>query len=115
MTEASQEAEQIVGEARTEAERLEAEAKSKTDKLEQEARTRAQNLDSEAEAKRRRAARRHGAEKRRLDTEVEDLRGFEREYRSRLKSYFTEQLEALDGSGEGGRLPNTGDQRRPSG
>ena len=47
-------------------------------------------------------------EKRRLDTEVEDLRGFEREYRSRLKSYFTEQLEALEGSGEGGQLSDDG-------
>ncbi len=39
---------------------------------------------------------------------MEDLRGFEREYRSRLKSYFTEQLEALEGSGEGGQLPDGG-------
>ena len=52
-------------------------------------------------------------EKRRLDTEVEDLRGFEREYRSRLKSYFTEQLQALEGSGEGGQLPNSGDSTVP--
>ena len=28
--------------------------------------------------------------------EVENLRSFEREYRSRLKSYFTQQLEALE-------------------
>ena len=42
------------------------------------------------------------------DTEVEDLRGFEREYRSRLKSYFTEQLAALDGV-ESGDLPDSGE------
>ncbi len=113
VTEAIQEAEQIVGKARTEAERLEAEAKSKTDKLEQDARTRAQNLDSEVDAKRREMLGDLEREKRRLDTEVEDLRGFEREYRSRLKSYFTEQLAALDGSGEGGRLPDNGDQAAP--
>ena len=76
MTEAIQEAEEIVGKARTEAERLEAEAKSKTDKLEQDARTRAQNLDSEVEAKRREMLGDLEREKRRLDTEVEDLRGF---------------------------------------
>ncbi len=35
-------------------------------------------------------------EKGRLNTEVESLRAFEREYRSRLKSYFTQQLAALD-------------------
>jgi DivIVA domain-containing protein len=113
VTEAIQEAEQIVGAARTEAERLEAETKSKTDKLEQEARARAQNLDSEVEGKRREMLGDLEREKRRLDTEVEDLRGFEREYRSRLKSYFTEQLQALEGSGEGGQLPNSGDSTAP--
>ena len=40
-------------------------------------------------------------EKDKLNAEVETLRAFEREYRSRLKSYFTQQLEALDNSGEG--------------
>ena len=49
-------------------------------------------------------------EKDSLDREVENLRAFEREYRSRLKSYFEQQLPALDGSGEGGdRSPS----RRP--
>jgi len=113
VTEAIQEAEQIVGAARTEAERLEAETKSKADKLEQEARARAQNLDNEVEGKRREMLGDLEREKRRLDTEVEDLRGFEREYRSRLKSYFTEQLQALEGSGEGGQLPNTGNSSVP--
>ena len=113
VTEAIQEAEQIVGAARTEAERLEAETKSNADKLEQEARARAQNLDSEVEGKRREMLGDLEREKRRLDTEVEDLRGFEREYRSRLKSYFTEQLQALEGSGEGGQPPNSGDSTAP--
>jgi len=113
VTEAIQEAEQIVGAARTEAERLEAETKSKADKLEQEARARAQNLDSEVEGNRREMLGDLEREKRRLDTEVEELRGFEREYRSRLKSYFTEQLQALEGSGEGGQLPDSGDSTGP--
>jgi DivIVA domain-containing protein len=113
VTEAIQEAEQIVGAARTEAERLEAETKSKADKLEQDARARAENLDSEVENKRQEMLGDLEREKRRLDTEVEDLRGFEREYRSRLKSYFTEQLEALEGSGEGGQLPNSGSSTAP--
>ena len=34
-----------------------------------------------------------------LNSEVETLRSFEREYRSRLKSYFSQQLEALAGPG----------------
>jgi DivIVA domain-containing protein len=105
VAEAQAEAEKIVGTARTEAEKLEAETKSRTDKLEQDARTRAQNLDSETETKRREMLGEIEREKSRLDTEVENLRSFEREYRSRLKSYFTQQLAALDGDGQGGELP----------
>jgi DivIVA domain-containing protein len=111
--EARQEAEQIVGAARTEAERLDAETKAKTEKLEQEARSRAQNLDAETETKRRELLGDMEREKTRLDGEVENLRAFEREYRSRLKSYFTEQLQALDGSGEGGELPDAGNGATP--
>ncbi len=113
VAEAKDEAEQIVVAARAEAERLETETKDRTDKLEQEARSRAQNLDSEIEAKR--AERLDDVEKAkvRLDAEVENLRAFEREYRSRLKSYFTQQLQALDGTGEGGELPDAGDGAAP--
>lgn len=113
MDEARQEAAQIVGAARTEAERLEAETKARTEQLEQEARSRAQNLDAETETKRRELLGDMEREKARLDSEVENLRAFEREYRSRLKSYFTEQLQALDGSGEGGDLPDAGNEATP--
>ncbi len=105
MAEAREEATQIVSTARTEAERLEAETKAKTEELEKQARTRAQNLDAETEAKRRELLGDMEREKSRLDGEVDNLRAFEREYRSRLKSYFTQQLQALDGTGEAGELP----------
>ena len=42
-----------------------------------------------------------------LDTEIANLRTFEREYRAQLKSYFEQQLEALDGRGEPGNLQTT--------
>ena len=70
--------------------------------MEADARTRAQMLDSETESRRRELFGDLEKEKDALDDEVEKLRSFEREYRSRLKSYFTEQLEALDGNGDGG-------------
>jgi len=110
VAEAREDAEKIVTEARAAALKLETETKESTDKLEQEARARAQSLDSETETRRRDMLGDLEREKRRLDTEVEDLRGFEREYRSRLKSYFSEQLQALDGNGDGGDLPVPGDQ-----
>lgn len=109
VVEAKEEAEQIVGQARTEAERLQSETKTRTDTVEQEARSRAQNLETETETKRRELLGDIEKERTRLDAEVENLRAFEREYRSRLKSYFTEQLQVLDGTGDGSDLPETGD------
>ena len=94
---AKDEADKIVGAARTKAERLEAETKAKTDRLESDARTRAAMLDSETEARRKEIFGNLEKEKDNLNSEIEGLRSFEREYRSRLKSYFTQQLEALDG------------------
>ncbi|WP_435741529.1 DivIVA domain-containing protein [Nocardioides sp. SYSU DS0663] len=93
--EAKNEADKIVGEARTKAERLESESKTKADRLESDARQRAQMLDSETAERRQQMFGELERERDRLNTEVETLRSFEREYRSRLKTYFTQQLEAL--------------------
>ena len=95
--EAKNEADKIVGEARTKAERLESESKTKADRLEADARTRAQMLDSETSERRQQMFGDLEKERDKLSNEVENLRSFEREYRSRLKSYFTQQLEALNG------------------
>ncbi len=110
VAEAREDAEKIVGEAKAEAEKLSTETKERTDKLEQDARTRSQNLDSETENRRRELLGELEKERGRLDGEIENLRAFEREYRSRLKGYFTQQLQALDGSGEGGDLPTPDDE-----
>jgi DivIVA domain-containing protein len=114
VNEAKDEADRIVGAARTKAERLEGESKAKADRLEQDARTRSTMLDSETESKRRELFGDLEKEKAKLDTDVENLRAFEREYRSRLKSYFTQQLESLDGNGDSGHLASSGsDQHAP--
>jgi DivIVA domain-containing protein len=97
---AKNDADKIIGEARTKAERLESEAKVKADRLESDARTRAQMLDSETAERRQQMFGELEREREKLNSEVETLRAFEREYRSRLKSYFTQQLEALSGPGE---------------
>ncbi len=102
--EAKDQADKIIGEARTKAERLESESKSKADRVESDARTRSQMLDSETAERRQQLFGDLEKEKDKLNAEVENLRSFEREYRSRLKSYFQQQLAALDGSGEGGIL-----------
>jgi cell division septum initiation protein DivIVA len=106
---AKDEADKIIGEARTKAERLDAESKMKADRLESDARTRAQMLDSETAERRQQMFGELERERDKLNGEVENLRAFEREYRSRLKSYFTQQLEALSGPGES---PVVGDDQQ---
>jgi DivIVA domain-containing protein len=101
--EAKNEADKIVGEARTKAERLESEAKTKSDRLEADARSRSQMLDSETAERRQQMFGDLERERDKLNADVENLRSFEREYRSRLKSYFTQQLEALDAGPDNGR------------
>jgi DivIVA domain-containing protein len=108
---AKDEADKIIGEARTKSERLESEAKVKADRLESDARTRAQMLDSETAERRQQMFGELERERDKLNSEVETLRAFEREYRSRLKSYFTQQLEALSGPGE---APAASDDQPPA-
>ena len=55
-------------------------------------------LDSETAERRQQMFGELERERDKLNSEVETLRAFEREYRSRLKSYFTQQLEALSRS-----------------
>jgi DivIVA domain-containing protein len=102
--EAKDQADKIVGEARTKAERLESESKVKADRLESDARTRSQMLDSETAERRQQLFGDLEKEREKLNSEVENLRSFEREYRSRLKSYFQQQLAALDGDSEGSAM-----------
>ena len=102
---AKNQADMIIGEARTKAERLESESKANADRLEADARSRAQMLDSETAQKRQIMFGDLEKEQEKLNHEVENLRQFEREYRSRLRSYFSQQLELL----------NSGESNAPSG
>jgi len=111
-TGAKNEADKIIGEARTKAERLEAESKTKAERLESDARTRAQMLDAETAERRQQIFGDLEKERDKLNAEVENLRSFEREYRSRLKSYFRQQLESLEGNGDAGTL-GAGDEHAP--
>ncbi len=104
--EARAEADKILAEARTTAERLELESKTKSDQLEADARTRSQMLDSETAERRTQLFGDLEKEQGRLNTEVENLRAFEREYRSRLKSYFNQQLAALESNESSGNGSN---------
>ena len=97
MAEAKDEADRIVAEARTKAERVETESRSKADRMEGDARTRAEKLDSDTAGRRQQLFGDLEKDRDQLSREVEHLRSFEREYRSRLKAYFDDQLSQLEG------------------
>ena len=113
VADAKDQADKIIGEARTKSERLESESKVKADRMESDARTRSQMLDSETAERRQQLFGDLEKEKEKLNAEVENLRSFEREYRSRLKSYFQQQLAALDGSGVSALLGGGGSDHAP--
>src|SRR5690606_26182991 len=90
LSDARREAEQLVAEARGKAEELTREARSKAEALEREARQRHQEVMGGLEAKRSA-----------LQKHIEELKVFEREYRTRLKAYLESQLRDLEGRGQG--------------
>jgi DivIVA domain-containing protein len=73
------------------------EARTQADRIIGEARTRADQLKREADDKHRQMIGSLENERVTLEREVEKLRTFEREYRTRLKSYLEGQLRELDG------------------
>ncbi len=97
VADAKNQADSILAEAKTKSERLENESRGKADRMESDARARADKLDSETAAKRAQLFGDLERDRDKLTREVEHLRAFEREYRSRLKNYFTAQLAQLEG------------------
>ncbi|MEP6599979.1 MAG: DivIVA domain-containing protein [Actinomycetota bacterium] len=110
LTQSKAEAERLLSEAQANAQATLAAAQSQADKQLSEARTRAEQLDRDSNGRASQALR--DAEQRAttitaqfeqrkdaLERRVEQLRTFEREYRTRLKSYLESQLRDLDASG----------------
>jgi DivIVA domain-containing protein len=83
-------ADEAVAEARQEAEEIVTTARTQAAETERAAQSRAAAATAALEADRKR-----------LEAQVEDLRAFEREYRTRLKAYLEGQLRDLDGRGAG--------------
>lgn len=104
------EAERLVNEARSGADSTLADAKNRSEQQLAEAQARADKLDQESsaratqtvqDAEQRAATITAQLEQRKaaLERRLEELRTFEREYRTRLKSYLESQLRDLDASG----------------
>src|SRR5437588_10189390 len=90
VADARREADKLLSDARTKAEEVTREARAKADALERDARQRHQEAMGGLDAKRNA-----------LQKHIEELKQFEREYRTRLKAYLESQLRDLDGHGKG--------------
>ena len=106
VNDARREADKLLSDARAKAEEVTREARAKADALERDARQRHQEAMGGLDAKRTA-----------LQKHIEELKQFEREYRTRLKAYLESQLRDLEGRGQGleaeltradnGRAPGT--------
>ncbi len=88
------------------------EARRDADRLLFEARTRADQLEQEAQEQHRNVLGNLESDRERLERKIDDLRTFEREYRTRLKSYLEGQLRNLDSSGTA--VPGAQQPARPA-
>jgi len=90
-----------VSDARREADQLLSEARSKADEVTREARAKADALERDARQRHQEAMGGLDAKRTALQKHIEELKQFEREYRTRLKAYLESQLRDLDGRGQG--------------
>ena len=96
---AQAEANRLVSEAQNKSEGMVSEATAKAEALERDSRIRADAMDREAQGKYSQVMSQLTEQRTTLEKKIDDLRVYEREYRSRLKSWITDQLSQLDESG----------------
>jgi DivIVA domain-containing protein len=104
-----------VSDARREADKLLSDARAKAEEVTREARNKADALERDARARHAEAMGGLDTKRTALQKHIEELKQFEREYRTRLKAYLESQLRDLHGRGEGleAELGRTGDVNRP--
>ncbi|MGH3843469.1 MAG: DivIVA-like cell division protein Wag31 [Pseudonocardiaceae bacterium] len=99
LSDARAKAEVMVNEARTRAETMLADARTRAETLEGQSREKAGSLERDAARKHTEIISALSQEKGALEKEIDELRTFERGYRTRLKTYLDSQLRELDGRG----------------
>ncbi len=99
LSEAKAKAENMVTEARTRAETLLNDARSRAETRDRESREKAAALERDATRKHTEILGALSQEKNTLEKKIDDLRTFERDYRTRLKNSLQSQLHELDGRG----------------
>jgi DivIVA domain-containing protein len=113
IADARREADETLGRARREADDILTKARRQSEQITSDARARAESLERDAQERHRQAMGSLVQSREELERRVDDLRAFEREYRSRLKAYLEGQLRDLEaGAADSGVFPaiTTGQQ-----
>jgi hypothetical protein len=112
---AQQTADQAIADARREADEVLTKARRQAEQITGDARARAESLERDAQERHRQAMGSLVQTREELERRVDDLRAFEREYRSRLKAYLEGQLRDLEaGVTDSGTFPSMGSGTQPS-
>jgi DivIVA domain-containing protein len=106
IADARREADETLGRARREADDILTKARRQSEQITSDARARAESLERDAQERHRQAMGSLVQSREELERRVDDLRAFEREYRSRLKAYLEGQLRDLEaGAADSGTFP----------
>jgi DivIVA domain-containing protein len=106
IADARREADETLGRARREADDVLTKARRQAEQITGDARARAESLERDAQERHRQAMGSLVTQREELERRVDDLRAFEREYRSRLKAYLEGQLRDLEaGVTDSGTFP----------
>ena len=113
IADARREADETLSRARREADDLLTKARRQSEQITSDARARAESLERDAQERHRQAMGSLVQSREELERRVDDLRAFEREYRSRLKAYLEGQLRDLEaGAADSGVFPAVAAARR---
>jgi DivIVA domain-containing protein len=99
LSDAMAKADGMVNEARSRAETLLHDAQSRAETRDRQSREKAASLERDATRQQTEIIAALSQEKRILEKKIDELRAFEREYRTRLKTYLDSQLRGLTGRG----------------
>jgi DivIVA domain-containing protein len=114
IADARREADETLGRARREADEVLTKARRQAEQITGDARARAESLERDAQERHRQAMGSLVQTREELERRVDDLRAFEREYRSRLKAYLEGQLRDLEaGVTDSGTFPTVGSGSPP--
>jgi DivIVA domain-containing protein len=106
IADARREADETLGRARREADDILGKARRQAEQITSDARARAESLERDAQERHRQAMGSLVQQREELERRVDDLRAFEREYRSRLKAYLEGQMRDLEaGATDSGTFP----------